>query len=271
MRTIRARVGTALLLTLVTAAGARAGSISITTSPRAELANGRLAVTVRVSNSGDEAAQSVTPLLRFGETVVRGKGQPTLRPNDAFEETLTVDAGDLAEGRWPYAVAVDYTDANQYPFQGLQVTTIAVGSAPPAKVAVPEVKADPIAGTGTVRVRVKNLAAAARTLDVRFHLPEGLETDQGRRTLEVGEWGEQTVAFDVVNRTALAGSRYPVFVTLEYDDAGTHHAFVAQGIAEIVPGETALDRNARYLWIGVATLVGLWILLVIVRAVRGRR
>jgi hypothetical protein len=37
-----------------------------------------------------------------------------------------------------------------------------------------------------------------------------------------------------VNRTALAGSRYPLFVAAEYDDGETHHAVVAQGVVSII-------------------------------------
>ena len=117
---------------------------------------------VKVGNSGDEAALSVTPVLRFGDKEVRGKGKPSLGPNASFDEALTIPSGTLGEGRWPYRLAVDYTDQNQYPFQALQTQTAIIGNPPPAKVAVPAIKSEEIAGSGTLAVTVKNLTRRHR-------------------------------------------------------------------------------------------------------------
>ena len=122
------------------AGAAAAKNISITISQATHVSEGNLVVTVKVGNSGDEAALSVVPSLYFGDKVVRGKGKPSLEPNTSFEETLSLPVGTLGEGRWPYRLAIDYTDANQYPFQALQTQAVVIGNPPPAKVAVPAIK-----------------------------------------------------------------------------------------------------------------------------------
>ena len=123
-----------LLLSLLVAAAAvgaaRAGTISISITQSTRLDDGNLIADVKVSNSGDEAALSVTPMLRFGDKAVRGTGHsPAWARTRRIEETLTVPVGALGEGRWPYRIAVDYTDQNQYPFQALFAQALVVGIA----------------------------------------------------------------------------------------------------------------------------------------------
>jgi hypothetical protein len=252
--------GLAMFLAATALAGpAVAGTISITISQAARIADGNLVVDVKVGNSGDEAALSVTPVLRFGDKEARGKGKPSLEPNGSFEETLTVPVGTLGEGRWPYRVGVDYTDQNQYPFQALQTQTIVVGNPPPGKVAVPVIKSEDITGTGTLTVAVKNLGPDTRTAKVSVLVPEGLEASDAVRSVTLEGWKDAELKVPVTNRTALVGSRYPVFVTAEYDDGPVHQGVVAQGIVAVVGADTFLDRNARALRIGAIALVAAWL------------
>src|SRR5436309_8590312 len=123
---------------------AAAGSISISISPVVEPREGALSAQVKVSNVGDEAAQSVAAVLVFGEHKARGDIHPSLAPGAAMDAALSLPVGELGTGRWPYYVAVDYTYANQYPFQAIHVGLVTVGSPPPAKASVSEVKADPL-------------------------------------------------------------------------------------------------------------------------------
>ena len=103
----------------------------------------------------------------------RGKLHEDLAPNATFEEELTIATGTLGEGRWPYAIAVDYADANLYPFQALLVATQVVGNPPPAKLSVPEIKSNGIAESGPLSIKFKNLAAAERDVTFRVIVPGG--------------------------------------------------------------------------------------------------
>jgi len=260
--TRRAGVVVGLLAGLVlgwTAVAADAKNISITMTPAASLGDGALTVRVGVVNKGDEAAQSVLPTLRFLEHEVRGKGRSSLGPNETMEETLTLPAADLTSGRWPYRVAIDYTDANQYPFQALHVATVEVGALPPAKVLVPEINAPALSTSGSYRVKVKNMTGNPRSVSVEVLVPEGLEVPGPVPRVELAGWQETTVSGSIVNRTALAGSRYPVFVAVQYDDGGTHQAAVAQGMVEILAPRSFFVQQQQALWIGAGVLVVLWI------------
>src|SRR5205823_10807163 len=185
------RVGVVALVAgaLVPAVG-RAGSISISISPAVELRDGVIAARVDVKNSGDEAAHTVAPVLRFRGKEVRGAAREQLGPNQSMSAELSLPAADLTPGRWPYGVAVDYTDANQYPFQALHMAWVTLGNPPPAKLSVAEVKAEPLAHSGSLRVRLKNLAGAARQTSVNVVVPEGVEVTQPEQSLALPAWEE---------------------------------------------------------------------------------
>jgi hypothetical protein len=251
------------------APAARAGTITIVITQRAELADGKLTVHVEVKNTGDEAAYSVTPKVVFGDKEVRGKSSATLDPNGSMTENLVVEVGELKPGRWPYRVAVDYADANQYPFQALHATSYLVGTPPPAKIAVPKIASEGIAGTGNVQVTVKNLGEEARQVQVKLMTPEGLEANQTDDTLELAAWEETTVTIPVTNRTALAGSTYPLFLSVEYDDGDAHQSIIAPSTVKILASDTVLDQRSQYLWWGAAILGLIFVVLAGVRMMRG--
>src|SRR2546423_5945148 len=102
-------------LVLCLAGPAAAGSISISILPVVEVREGALSAQVKVSNVGDEAAQSVAAVLVFGEHKARGEIHPSLAPGAAMDATLSLPVGDLGTGRWPYQVAVAHPAPNQYP------------------------------------------------------------------------------------------------------------------------------------------------------------
>jgi hypothetical protein len=249
-------------------APAAAKNISITISQATRVSDGNLIVDVKVGNSGDEAALSVVPTLHFGDKVVRGQGKASLAPNSSFDETLSLPVGTLAEGRWPYRLAVDYTDANEYPFQALQTQSAVVGNPPPAKVAVPAIKSEDIAGSGTLAVTVKNLTPDTRTAAVDVLVPDGLEVTDGSRRVTLDGWKEEHIEVPITNRTARVGSRSPVFVTAQYDDGPVHQAVVAQGIVSVVGTESFFTRNRRLLWVVAGSVVLAWLGVVVLRALR---
>jgi hypothetical protein len=255
---------------LVVAVPASAKTISITITQRAEQQGTKLVVHTTVGNTGDESAKAVTANLRFGDATVKGKTHDDLAPNASFDEDLAVETGTLGPGRWPYQVTVDYADANLYPFQALLVTTFPVGSPPTAKLSVAKIESSGIADSGSITIHLKNLAAVERDVAYRVVVPEGLEATDPTGRVHLGSWAETTASATIVNRTALAGSKYPVFVVVEYDDGGTHQSVIGQSIVEIVPPRNLWETYQTPLIAGAVLLVVLW-LVYVVRGVMSRK
>jgi hypothetical protein len=251
------------VLVLALAAAAEAKTISITIGQKAELQGGKLVVQATVGNTGDESAKAVAVNLRFGDNKVRGKLHDDLAPNQSFEEELSIPTGELAAGRWPYQIAVDYADANLYSFQALLVTTLVVGNPPVPKLSVAEIKSSGIAESGPLSFKLKNLSGTDRDVSYRIVVPEGLEANEPTGTIHLKAYAEDTASTTIVNRTALAGSRYPVFVMLEYEDDGVHQGFVSQGIVEIVPPRDFWEQYQTLLIGGAGLLLAAWLVLVV--------
>src|SRR6266566_3458520 len=215
---------------------AAAGSISISILPVVELREGALSAQVKVSNVGDEAAQSVAALLVFGEHKARGEIHPSLAPGASMDATLSLTVGD----------------------------------SPPAKMTVSELKADPLSSAGTLRIRVKNLAGVVRQASLTLVTPEGIEVTAPVQDVKLAAWEERTVSVPIVNRTALVGSRYPVFAEVQYDDDGVHQAVVGQGMVAIEAAHSFFEVRRTWFWIVAGVLVALWLGFLVWRGTFGR-
>ena len=185
----------------------------------------------------------MVPLLRVRDKEVRGTRREALNPGETVEETLLLPIGELGKGRWPFRVAVDYTDANQYPFQALHVALFTIGDPSPAKVAVPNISIPPLADSTDASFTAKNLAGVARDASVTLFAPDGIEATEPTKKLALPPWGTETAEIELVNRTALAGSRYPLFVAVEYDEDGMHQAVIANGMVEIRQRRALVSRG----------------------------
>jgi hypothetical protein len=247
---------------------ALAGSISITTGVTTTQRSGALALSLKIRNSGDEAARAVIAGTRFGSHEVRAPARPTLSPGESTEVALDVPWTPAIPGQWPLTTTVDYTDGNGYAFQAVQVALVSTAAAPPALLAVLKVDVGQVARDAHVNVRFKSLSELTRHIRVQVVVPRGLEADPPVQLLEIGPWADTEARAKVFNRAALPGSRYPVFVTLEYDDDSGHHAALGQGLVEIV---SAPETSASYAWITAAVLTIAWVAVLIYRRYgRGR-
>jgi hypothetical protein len=260
-----------VVLLAVAARPAAAKNISITITPRVELQSDAVVAQVGVRNGGDESAQSVSVTLIFRDQQVRGQIRPELAPQQAMDASLSIPAAGLQAGHWPYRVAIDYTDANQYPFQALHAGILTVGTPPLARVAIPSVTAPPLSTTGTLRVHLKNLSGVARAATVSGATPEGIEITTPPAQLTLAPWAEVDVEHGVANRTALAGSRYPVFVTVEYEEEGVHQAVIGQGIIEIRTNQSFFETWRVAFWIGAAVFVMIWLAILVWRLTAPRQ
>ena len=257
-----------LLVSLLAASSAAAGTIQISITSSVAQRDGELRAEVSIANSGNEAAYAVTPSLRFAGREVKGAAVTALAPGSPVTVDLALPLEELRDGRWPFEIEVEYADVNQYPFAALQVGLLQTGSPPPAKVAVMDFESDWRGSRGSVRVKVENLADQARTVRLRLVVPAGLEARDPLHSVELSAWESRPVEFGVVNRTALAGSRLPAFVTAEYDDGPLHHAVLISGVVEIQERTATPESRAWVLWAGAALLGLAFVGLLVMRFLR---
>jgi hypothetical protein len=255
------RTTLALVMVCSFVSGASAGTISIEVSHRAELREGELRVALTLKNGGDENAHSVTPRLRFRGAEARGATQAVLPPGQPHEASLVVPAAGLGDGVWPYEIVVDYADANLYPFQATSLATLAIGGPPLAKVAIGPLGSPVLADRTTLGVHVKNVSAAEQRLSVRLLAPEAIEAGGTGGEVRLEPWQELEIPVELTNRAALPGSRYPLFVAVEYEDGPVHQTLVGQTIVEIRPADAWVGPRGRYLWVAAGIFGVLFVLM----------
>ena len=245
-----------------TAASAAAGTITITTEVSVAVKDHALAVTLRITNSGNEAAQTIAPEVRLADRSVRASGAASLPPGPPFETTVDLPWDTTASGQWPVVTAVDYADTNGYPFQAMQVALVALGTASPALVAVVDVTASSVTTAGTVTARLKSLSEIPRQATLHFFVPRGLEVVEPVRPLPLAPWSDAQVEARIVNRSAVAGSRIPLFVAVEYDDAGGHHTSLAHDLLDVRTVESA---RGWYAFTAAAVMMAAWVVVLTLR------
>jgi hypothetical protein len=222
----------AAALALSVGEAASAGTIAIVSEVTATAGPGGLSVSARITNKGDEAAQRVVSTMVFDGREVQGPTRAILGPRDVAETAAQFVLGDR-RGQWPLLTRVDYTDGNGHPFQALQVAIVSTPASTPALAVVVDVEAAPLKGTTEIRARLKSLSEVELPALVRFHGPMGLDISPARASLRLGPWADAAVSAAIVDRGASIGSRYPVFVTLEYDEAGQRHTAVGQAVVVV--------------------------------------
>src|SRR5207249_8638338 len=122
-----------------------------------------------------------------------------------------------------------------------------------------------IARSGPLGLHLRNLADTAHTASVPVLVPQGLSVTQPSQevSLEAGE--EKSVSVPLTNLGGLAGSRYPVFVTAEYNDGPVHQALVARGVVDIRSNRPFGGGQRSTLWILGTLLVLGWVGFVLTR------
>jgi hypothetical protein len=117
-------------------------------------------------------------------------------------------------------------------------------------------------------VHVKNLSETERRVTVKVLAPEAIEAEHGSEEALLGPWAELELPVELTNRAALPGSRYPLFVTVEYEDGPVHQTVVAQTSVEIRAAEAKLGGEGRYLWIAAGIFGALFAGVVAFRLVK---
>lgn len=239
------------------AAGPAAASIALELTTSAAIEQEALNVELTVANGGDEPALSLVPAIAFDGGVQRGESHARLGPGESLRRELSLPfaSAGAGAGRWPVVVTIDYTDANGYLLQALQVFAVQAGQAAPGGLLVSAVEASHLAARGRLAVTVRNMTGAAQTADLAISLPRGIEPDRARVPVSLDGWAEERVVIGMTNRSALPGSRLPTFAVLEWEAGGQHHAAIGSAVVEVVERQALLGRYRLLALVGGALLV----------------
>lgn len=249
MRTLR----TAGLLWMLANVSAY-GQISLTLRAEVTTYPDRLEAAIFVSNQGREEARDIE--LHVGPPGdVTLPSQAVLAPGSSYEGRVSVPVTIGVPGRYPLRVTVQYRDMNGYPFSAILCANFFRGEETTSEL-FGTIAAEPLEGSGRLRVRLKNLARERRDFSLEMFTPRELScADPGKLSLDAGE--EREVVVELQNFSALAGSRYPVYAIAQYEREGRHYTAILTTTVQVA---AAVGLFARYrTWLVVAVVAMLLI------------
>ncbi|MBI4484078.1 MAG: hypothetical protein HY652_14475 [Acidobacteria bacterium] len=219
-----------------------------------------LHVRLIVTNQGKEEAHNIQVSLRNGGEATLA-GPSLLAPGAAYETETNLSIGGKAPGNYPLFVTVGYADRNGYQFSAILCAPVSIQQNTSSDL-FGTLKTTPLADTGQMQLRLKNLAPQGRAFTLTLFTPRELSADYDEKmALKPNE--EKSVTIPLRNFSALPGSHYPVYAVLEYEKDGRHFTHVILAHVDTV-ARTAFFTRYRFWILGVA---GAFLLLGILIAV----
>jgi hypothetical protein len=222
-----------MLLGIMLAGVASAGSISMTVSTEAVFLPGNMSVSLQ--NNGDETAWnvhvSVLSIFEANDIYINslGPGQ-----NMSFQIKINKTT-DILPGQYPAVILTRYEDANGYPFSSVSPNYVIYEEASISDVHASVQSAD-LAQEGVIKIEIRNLGNKEENLRVRLYLPLEINSDN-EKNISIAPKSDKEVSFEMSNFGALVGSSYVVLAAVEYED-DAHYSTVATGIVRIVEEST---------------------------------
>ncbi len=200
---------------------------SVTTGPG-------VTVELKLTHTGDEAAQGVVPTAVLLDKKVRGHRVERFRPGTSEVWNMTLQDEDLPAGVYTLLVRVGYGDANAYPFEVIAMTPFNVGAEPRPRVTghflIPS-----ISGKSSVDARLKLTFPETRgnSFRVDIAVPTGVDTSHEQLPVTLDQTRTVTLPVRLTNKTMLAGTRVNAFALVTSTDESLVQTDLVQGSLRI--------------------------------------
>ena len=237
----------ALSLGLALAPAAAAGSITLRISVRASLQKQKLAVLVKVSNIGQEAAQRLGYTVLLGREAARVSGAARLAPGASDQREITLPFKAPRPGGYGFGVRVDYHDQRGYPLSAVSWGLFAKQRLAAARLALSGRAGHPWPGAPPAFV-LRNPLDRPLTVRLEVYAPSEFQLERSQWTLRLAPGQEAVVPVKLSNRGALTGSTYPLAGLASYLDGGLHHTAAAQVLVRVGALSDPLYAWRPWLW-----------------------
>jgi hypothetical protein len=239
-----------------------AAVIGLQVESRTEISNEVPAVSIRVTNTGDESARAVQVEARLGDFTATTPTQEALAAAESHDFVLPLGEMPGTPGAYPVLIKVRYTDANGYPFTALSAVTLSAAAPDPAPLLTLGMLPVDMISEAPMSMVLRTLAGDETDARVRLFVPDEIRCSppDARRTLRSGEIC--TLDFRLSNVAAQPNSRYPVFGIVEWEKEGRHHAVIRSAVVSVTAPEPLFRR---YRWAGIGAVA---VLLVVFAAVQ---
>jgi hypothetical protein len=212
-----------------------------------------LSVVVRVLNGGKESAHRLRATIQAGSEKVTLPEAQDLKPNQNHEFIATIPTKTAKTGTYPVLVTIAYADLNGYSFSALASSSFSVGAASASDI-VGVLSATPVSDKGEFRLKLKNNSNEERVVALRPFLPLELTPGGLPASVTLASGAEQELMGTIANFSALGGSRYPIFISAEYETADRHFTNMVTTFVDILSPQSTFSRYQNWL-IGLAAVL----------------
>jgi hypothetical protein len=229
-------------------------SLSLGFDASTRFANGQVTARVTITNQGDESAKSVYMEALLGERSVSSSEIETLPVGASYEWDIELGPPPKPRGVYTVALRVHYTDIYGHPASGLHSIPLYTGDVPAGRPIDAELSSTTIKQSGELKLTLKAQESFTNEVTCRLILPSEVQCDKSVARLPTATDEPVEHRFAIYNGTALRGSRYRVFVVMDYVQDGLHASVVKVGLLEVAP-YAKLSVRERNLWIAVIAVL----------------
>ncbi|MBI3413320.1 MAG: hypothetical protein HY051_04530 [Candidatus Aenigmarchaeota archaeon] len=188
-----------------------------------------------LSNTGDEPAFSVQTSVKSANAEFPTLFTAKLEPNQQVDTFFTVNlTKELLPGRYPVAIITEYTDANNYPFSAVSTSYLVYKERTSSEISsfLEDVKV-PKGGKAGIKLKIINRDSGGRNAKIDFFVPKELFAGGYNKNVSLRPGEQKTVDAEISSLSALQGSTYTIFATVEYEDSGKHYSSFSRGLVNI--------------------------------------
>lgn len=222
------------------------------------------ALTVSVSNTGDNPARNVSINATLESWSASTPPIRTIAPGATHTVALPITTPPTQPGNYTTILKARYTDDNNVSFSAIttaeasfpgDVRRIGEHLLPPADWIVPLLSAQSHTNGATLSLRLMSLTAAPESIHLRLILPDELRCAESSRQLTLPPDTETTETFELDTRHAQPGSTYTVWAILDNESQGQHQTASTSTIVRIEATPTTPPPWQYLLWLSAITTI----------------
>jgi len=245
-----------------------AGSIGFRVDTDVDTRDG-LSVKVTLTQTGDEAANDVTPTIEFLGKQTTGEPIAKFQPSQDHVWEIRLRDQPLTPGSYAVVVRVRYSDANGYPFEITSLAPATPGGKAGARVSgafvIPKV---PVDGDADGTLSLKKPKGRSGPFEGVLISPHGLHLTPEHFPVDFDQEGNASIDLSLNNDKLLAGTSVNVFALVSSDQDGFHQTDTVRGTIHIVAAESLLSGTTFYR--AAAAAAALLVVLELIGALRRR-
>jgi len=251
-----------ILMLTIDASTAIASAIRIGISSSASFQDGKIALSVNLTNHGDEPAYSLKIEGKLATNIYYSRTLESLQINKPCRINLDLGSAPKEPGVYTLGFKVHYTDAGGYPFS--IVSSLPVITTDPDDISatisarLPKIE---ITDSGAINLDLSTRGTNTVNASITLVCPDELSCVIRKSDLSIKPGTTNIAVISITNLFALSGSTYPVIAIIDYPENGMHRSIAASGFVKITRPGFPLLQNRTVWGTFVLGLLGLFFLL----------